>query len=74
MVIAANTGFSAWIDGNGVVRRKGPRREPDSSLVVEARPDGRRSLYTRIGDLFSGSCLVVCLGSLGSVVWSWRRK
>lgn len=70
MLIAANTGFSAWIDGNGTVQAIGPRRQP-KALVVAARPDGRRSLYTYWGDVFAGGCLVAC-GALA--VLGWRRS
>lgn len=70
MLVAANTGFSAWIDGNGVIRAQGPRRQPQA-IVVDARPDGRRSLYTYWGDLPAGACLLVCIGL---AVWGWRTR
>ncbi|HQU44079.1 MAG TPA: apolipoprotein N-acyltransferase, partial [Pirellulales bacterium] len=56
-VIAANTGFSAWIDSDGRIIKRGPRREAD---VIIARPrlDGRRSPYLVCGDWPSGICLL----------------
>ena len=60
MLIAANTGFSAWVDGSGRVLKKGPRRDTDV-IYAEAQPDGRRSLYRSIGDWPALLCLVFCL-------------
>jgi apolipoprotein N-acyltransferase len=60
MLAAANTGLSAWIDGNGRIRAQGPRFD-DAILVAEVRPDVRRSLYTRWGDWAAVACLAFCL-------------
>ncbi len=49
VLVAANTGFSAHIDGSGRILAQGPRRQT-ASLRAEVVPDGRRSLYTRVGD------------------------
>lgn len=68
MLIAANTGLSAWIDGNGRLRAKGPRRAC-ATLLAEVRPDRRLSLYQRWGDLPVGVCAVFCL----FVVLAWFR-
>ncbi len=59
-LIAANTGFSAWIDGDGRIRKKGRRRQTDI-LLAEVRLDHRGSWYLRHGDWFAGICLVACL-------------
>ncbi|MCS7304223.1 MAG: apolipoprotein N-acyltransferase, partial [Thermoguttaceae bacterium] len=59
-VIAANTGFSAWIDGSGRIRRLGPRRDV-GVLLAEPQADGRRSLYLDWGDWFAGLCLTATL-------------
>lgn len=55
-LIAANTGFSAWIDSDGQIVERGPRR---ATGVIVARPrlDHRTSLYSRWGDWASGGCL-----------------
>jgi apolipoprotein N-acyltransferase len=66
MVRAVNTGISAIIDGDGVVRNKaqglktnGPKQ--DEAIVVGGVPlDSRRSLYLAGGDWFSGACLACC--------------
>jgi len=55
-VIAANTGFSAWIDGSGRIRALGPRHAT-GLVLAEVRPDSRRSLYLDWGDWFAGLCL-----------------
>jgi apolipoprotein N-acyltransferase len=49
MLVAANTGFSAHIDGSGRLLQVGPRRQPDA-LRAEVRADGRRSPYRLVGD------------------------
>jgi apolipoprotein N-acyltransferase len=62
MLVVANTGISMWVDGNGVIRLRGPRRQPQV-LVAEVRGDGRFSLYQIVGDvpawLFTVACLML---------------
>ncbi len=58
MLIAANTGFSAWIDGSGNILKQGPRRER-AFLIASPKPDGRQSLYARWGDTPNWMCLAV---------------
>lgn len=66
MVRAVNTGISAFIDGDGVVRKqavglktKAPKL--DDAVVVDTIPlDSRKSLYLAGGDWFPGACLVCC--------------
>ncbi|HEY2252961.1 MAG TPA: nitrilase-related carbon-nitrogen hydrolase, partial [Planctomycetaceae bacterium] len=66
MVRAVNTGISAFIDGDGVVRNKargfkteGPKQ--DEAVVIDVVPlDSRRSLYLAGGDWFAGACLACC--------------
>lgn len=60
-LIAANTGFSAHIDGNGRLLARGPRRDTEV-LVRSVRPDGRESLYAKIGDVPANACLLLCAG------------
>ena len=60
-LIAANTGFSAWIDGDGRVRQQGPRRDK-GILLAEPRLDRlRHSWYLEHGDWFAGACLAGCV-------------
>ncbi len=49
MLVAANTGFSAHIDGSGRLLQRGPRRQP---VVLRASvvPDSRVSPYFLLGD------------------------
>jgi apolipoprotein N-acyltransferase len=75
-LIAANTGFSAWIDGNGRLQKQGPRRAADV-IIAQPRLDRRRSWYLAYGDWFSGLCLAFCglcglLGLQGRI--PWRRS
>ena len=59
-LVAANTGFSAWIDGNGTVLAKGPRRAT-GTLLAEVVPDGRTSWYEKWGDVPLSICVLFCL-------------
>ena len=59
-LVAANTGISAWIDGDGRIRQLSPRRTTHI-IVADVRPDGRRSVYETLGDLPAGICLAACL-------------
>jgi apolipoprotein N-acyltransferase len=60
LLIAANTGFSAWIDSDGRIVEKGPRRQTGTILATVAAED-RRSWYLEYGDWFAGACLAGCL-------------
>jgi apolipoprotein N-acyltransferase len=74
VLIAANTGLSAWIDGNGRIRALGPRFD-DTILVAEVRADVRRSLYTGWGDWAAAMCLAFCLvAAFSPVVGRFRIK
>jgi apolipoprotein N-acyltransferase len=73
-VIAANTGFSAWIDSNGAVLAQGRRRATDV-LLAEVGPDDRRSGYEIWGDGPVLCCTLLCLLVAGSGIWNgWRRR
>jgi apolipoprotein N-acyltransferase len=69
MIIAANTGFSGSIDGNGRVLAKGPRRAPQV-VIAQVVPDGRTSPYHTIGDWPATLCGLACL-VLAAI--GWRR-
>jgi apolipoprotein N-acyltransferase len=58
-LIAANTGFSAWIDADGRIIEQGPRRST-ATLLAEVRVDHRRSWYLAYGDWPAGACLACC--------------
>jgi apolipoprotein N-acyltransferase len=60
LLIAANTGFSAWIDADGRLRAVGPRRDTDI-ILAQVHPDERTSWYLAHGDIPAGVCLAVCL-------------
>jgi apolipoprotein N-acyltransferase len=59
-LIAANTGISAWIDGDGRIQEKGPRRATDT-ILANVRLDHRTSWYLRYGDWFAVFCLLGCV-------------
>jgi apolipoprotein N-acyltransferase len=58
-LVAANTGFSAWIDGDGRIVAQGPRRDKEV-IIAQPRLDRRRSSYLAHGDWFAGACLAAC--------------
>ncbi len=70
-LIAANTGISAWIDANGRIVRRGPKRQPDT-LLAEVVPDERGSWYLRHGDWPAGICLAAC-GVFAVLGW-WQGR
>jgi apolipoprotein N-acyltransferase len=70
VIIAANTGISAHIDGNGRVLTRGPKRQPQV-VLAEVRPDGRPSPYHLFGDL--GALLCAAATWLVAVYATLRR-
>ncbi len=56
-LIAANTGISGVIDGNGRVLQRGPTRDT-AVLVADVHPDGRSSWFHTLGDWPAGACLL----------------
>jgi apolipoprotein N-acyltransferase len=70
LVIAANTGFSASIDGSGNIRAQGPRRAT-AIVWADVVRDGRGSLYLWWGDVPAGCCAAVLLAA---IVDSARRR
>lgn len=73
LLIAANTGFSAWIDANGVIRQQGRRRDTDV-LVASVAASHRSSGYLAYGDWFAGVCLTACVVLAASGLASRRQK
>jgi len=61
LLVAANTGISAWIDSSGVVRQRGQKRTPQV-LYAEIQADGRASPYSLIGDWPAWICAAACAG------------
>ena len=58
LVIAANTGFSAAIDGSGRLRDRGPRRRT-ATLRAAVQRDGRSSPWLGWGSLPVWACVTV---------------
>jgi len=73
MLVAANTGFSASIDGDGRIAAQGPRRAAEV-VVAEVYRDDRESFYARWGDALAMGCLAVCLGLAVTGLWQQRTK
>ncbi len=74
LVIAANTGFSAWIDGSGRLLARGPRRAT-ATLRAAVIPDGRSSPWLFWGAVPTGGCVAVVVAAVagGLVEWKARR-
>lgn len=74
MLVAANTGLSAWIDGNGRVVQKLGRMQ-SGWIVAEPVPDGRVGWWTWWGD-FPARCLAVfgCMPLALALVGKLVRK
>lgn len=66
LLVAANTGFSAWIDGDGRIQEQGPRRER-AVVFADVRVDQRTSPYLRLGGWFEAlfAVPVLILAALG---------
>jgi apolipoprotein N-acyltransferase len=61
LLVVANTGISAFVDGNGAVRERGPRRQP-KVLLADVQADGRASPYETLGDWPAWLCAAGCIG------------
>ena len=59
-LIAANTGFSAWIDSDGRIVQQGPRRATGVILAETQLDQNRPSWYLAHGDWFAGLCFAAC--------------
>ncbi|MFM7136652.1 MAG: apolipoprotein N-acyltransferase [Planctomycetota bacterium] len=71
LVIAANTGFSAAIDGSGRLLARGPRRSA-APLRVSVRRDGRWSPWLTAGTLPAGVTLAVV--AVLAIEWLATRR
>jgi apolipoprotein N-acyltransferase len=72
LLVAANTGISAQIDGNGRVLQRLPHRR-EGFLLASVSRDGRSSLYERSGDVFPGLCLLLSIWWIIRVVPTLRH-
>ena len=72
-VRAVNRGISAVIDGNGRVVRSLPKLT--AGVIVEPVPlDGRRALYSRIGDVFAQGCFAASVGLMALALLGFPRR
>jgi apolipoprotein N-acyltransferase len=73
LLIAANTGLSAWISSDGRIVQRAPRQVAE---VILAKPeiDMRHSFYLEHGDWFAGICLTASGGFAAVGVWNRRKK
>ena len=74
MIRAVNTGISAIIDGDGVIRARAAKSR-DAIVVGDIPLDSRQSFYLAGGDWFAGSCLASCVFlSLTGLFGRWVRS
>jgi len=71
LVIAANTGFSAWIDGSGRLLARGPRRET-AALRASVLPDGRSSPWLLWGAVPTGGCVAIMVAAVAHGLGEWK--
>jgi apolipoprotein N-acyltransferase len=74
-LIAANTGFSAWIDSDGRIVAQGPRRA--TGVIVATLAIGQRtSWYTEHGDVPAAMCClaIIPLAIVGLIERRRRRQ
>ena len=57
-LIAANSGYSAWIDANGKVIQKG-KKGTETYIIAKIHKNSSYSLYRKYGDFFPFCCMVV---------------
>lgn len=70
VLVAANTGITAWIDGDGRVIKRLPKMDA-GWLVAEPIPDGRSGWWSTWGDW--PAKFVSLIGLFPSILWIARR-
>ncbi len=73
LLVAANSGISAWIDADGRIRAKCAKQQEDI-LIARTELDSRRSVYLSIGDWPVGLCLVATVVMAIAGWFQNRRK
>ncbi|MFM7519031.1 MAG: apolipoprotein N-acyltransferase [Planctomycetota bacterium] len=73
LVVAANTGFSAVIDGAGRIRARGPRRATATLRAVVAT-DGRESPWSTWGSVPTGVTVAILAVALTGCFREWLRR
>ncbi|MEQ8784718.1 MAG: apolipoprotein N-acyltransferase [Pirellulaceae bacterium] len=71
MLVAANEGVSAHIDGSGRIVSTLPRQKA-GVIIADVKPDGRDGLYQQVGDLPAWGLLA--LTALAAVAGVWLRR
>ncbi len=71
MLIAANTGLSAWIDGGGNRMVVSPRLKGDY-IIAQPKRDGRWGLWQKVGDWPMRLVTAICFLFWGSSFFSRR--
>ena len=72
-LVAANTGFSAWIDADGRILQRGPRHDT-GTILAEVAADPRDSWYLRHGDWPAGVCLAASVIFAAVGLWDRVRR
>jgi apolipoprotein N-acyltransferase len=69
-LIAANTGFSAWIDAEGRIVEQGPRRDT-AHIIADVEIDDRGSFFLEYGGWLE---VLYLIPSLLLAVVGWRNR
>ncbi len=74
MLVAANTGISTWVSGNGEIKARGPRMAADAIIALPTL-DSRWGLWQTVGDWPARVCgLLVVVALMLLYVESVREK
>ena len=74
LLVAANTGISAWIDPHGQIRERGAKRKATILYATVPTNAVGTSFYRRWGDGFAAGCLLLCGVLAVSAVLPVRRR
>jgi apolipoprotein N-acyltransferase len=72
LLVAANSGISAWIDADGRIRAKCAKQQEDV-LIARVELDSRWSAYLLIGDWPAGLCLMATV-VMAIIGWLQNRR
>ena len=78
LLVAANTGFSAWIDGEGRIQEQGPRRDT-GFIVADVEIDSRGSFYVAYGGwlelVYVAPCLALAIAvAVPAFAGFWSKR
>ncbi len=73
MLVAANTGISTWVSGNGVVKAKSKKLTAEA-IIAEPIADGRWGLWQTVGDWPAILCAALLTAALVDMLFRSQVK